>query len=166
MKKVIIIGAGPAGITAGYEILKNAKNEYEVIIIEESNEIGGISRTVKYNGNRMDIGGHRFFSKDDRVMNWWSELMPTQGEDAYDDKLLGRVKDLAEGGPNPESDDTVMLVRDRISRIYYKKHFFDYPISIKWSTIRNMGFFTTIAAGFSYLKAAMFKKEETFLQKT
>ena len=164
MKKVIIIGAGPAGITAGYELLKNAKNDYEVIIIEESNEIGGISRTVKYNGNRMDIGGHRFFSKDDRVMNWWSELMPTQGEDAYDDKLLGRTKDLVKGGPNPESDDTVMLVRDRISRIYYKKHFFDYPISIKWSTIRNMGFFTTIAAGFSYLKAAMFKKEETSLE--
>ena len=164
MKKVIIIGAGPAGITAGYELLKNAKNDYEVIIIEESNEIGGISRTVKYNGNRMDIGGHRFFSKDDRVMNWWSELMPTQGEDAYDDKILGRVKDLVEGGPNPESEDTVMLVRDRISRIYYKKHFFDYPISIKWSTIRNMGFFTTIAAGFSYLKAAMFKKEETSLE--
>ena len=164
MKKVIIIGAGPAGITAGYELLKNAKNDYEVIIIEESNEIGGISRTVKYNGNRMDIGGHRFFSKDDRVMNWWSELMPTQGEDAYDDKILGRTKDLIEGGPNPESDDTVMLVRDRISRIYYRKHFFDYPISIKWSTIKNMGFFTTIAAGFSYLKAAMFKKEETSLE--
>ena len=164
MKKVIIIGAGPAGITAGYELLKHTNNDYEVIILEESNEIGGISRTVKYNGNRMDIGGHRFFSKDDRVMNWWSELMPTQGEDAYDDKLLGRIKDLSEGGPNPESADTVMLVRDRISRIYYKKHFFDYPISIKWSTIRNMGFFTTIAAGFSYLKAAIFKKEETSLE--
>ena len=164
MKKVIIIGAGPAGITAGYELLKNKKDDYEVIIIEESNEIGGISRTVKYNGNRMDIGGHRFFSKDDRVMNWWSEMMPTQGFDAYDDKILGRTKDLVENGPNPESDDTVMLVRDRISRIYYKKHFFDYPISLKWSTIRNMGFFTTIAAGFSYLKASIFKKEETSLE--
>ena len=164
MKKVIIIGAGPAGITAGFELLKNAKDEYEVIIIEESNEIGGISRTVKYNGNRMDIGGHRFFSKDDRVMNWWAELMPTQGQDAYDDKILGRTKDLVEGGPNPEDADTVMLVRDRISRIYYKKHFFDYPISLKWSTIRNMGFFTTIAAGFSYLKASIFKKEETSLE--
>lgn len=164
MKKVIIIGAGPAGITAGYELLKNKKDDYEVVIIEESNEIGGISRTVKYNGNRMDIGGHRFFSKDDRVMNWWSEMMPTQGADAYDDKILGRAKDLVENGPNPESDDTVMLVRDRISRIYYKKHFFDYPISLKWSTIRNMGFFTTIAAGFSYLKASIFKKEETSLE--
>ena len=62
MKKVIIIGAGPAGITAGYELLKQS-NEYEVTILEESPYAGGISRTVNYNGHRMDIGGHRFFSK-------------------------------------------------------------------------------------------------------
>ena len=164
MKKVIIIGAGPAGITAGYELLKQANDKYEIIILEESGEIGGISKTVKYNGNRMDIGGHRFFSKDDRVMNWWTELMPIQGSDAYDDKILGRTKDLSTGGPDPETTDTVMLVRDRISRIYYKKKFFDYPVSLKWETIKNMGFFTTIAAGFSYLKASIFKKEETSLE--
>lgn len=164
MKKVIIIGAGPAGITAGYELLKNAKDEYEVIILEETDAIGGISRTVKYNGNRMDIGGHRFFSKDDRVMAWWSELMPTQGYDAYDDKKLGREKELVAGGPNPEDADEVMLVRDRISRIYYRKKFFDYPVSLKWETIKNMGFFTTVAAGFSYMKASIFKKKETSLE--
>ena len=62
MKKVVIIGAGPAGITAAFQLLKNTKDEYEIIILEESNEIGGISRTVRHNGNRMDIGGHRFFS--------------------------------------------------------------------------------------------------------
>lgn len=78
MKTVVIIGAGPAGLTAGYELLKEKKDEYKVIILEESDIIGGISRTVKYNGNRMDIGGHRFFSKDDRVMDFWSELMPVQ----------------------------------------------------------------------------------------
>ena len=70
MKKVIIIGAGPAGVTAAYELLKKGNNEFEVIILEETSEIGGISRTVRYNGNRMDIGGHRFFSKDDEVMKW------------------------------------------------------------------------------------------------
>ena len=165
MKKIIIIGAGPAGITAAYELLrKGNKDEYEIIILEESNEIGGISRTVKYNGNRMDIGGHRFFSKDDEVMNWWFNIMPTQGYDAYDDKILGRTKDLVTGGPDPESEDTVMLVRDRVSRIYYKKKFFDYPVSLKWSTIRNMGFFTTVAAGFSYMKASICKKEESSLE--
>ena len=78
MYDIIIIGAGPAGLTAGYELLKEKKDEYKVIILEESDIIGGISRTVKYNGNRMDIGGHRFFSKDDRVMDFWSELMPVQ----------------------------------------------------------------------------------------
>lgn len=78
MKKVIIIGAGPAGLTAGYELLKEKNNKYEVIILEESKDIGGISKTVKHNGNRMDIGGHRFFSKDERVMNFWEELMPIQ----------------------------------------------------------------------------------------
>ena len=74
MKKVIIIGAGPAGLTAGYELLENENKDYEVIILEESQEIGGISKTVKYNGNRMDIGGHRFFSKDSRVMDFWEKL--------------------------------------------------------------------------------------------
>ena len=78
MKKVVIFGAGPAGLTACYELLKDNKNEYEVVILEESNDIGGISKTVKYNGNRMDIGGHRFFSKDERVMRFWEELMPVQ----------------------------------------------------------------------------------------
>lgn len=164
MKKVVIIGAGPAGITAAFQLLKNTKDEYEIIILEESNEIGGISRTVRHNGNRMDIGGHRFFSKDDNVTKWWAGIMPTQGADAYDDKILGRKKALAENGPDPEKDDEVMLIRNRVSRIYYKKKFFDYPISLKWETIKNMGFFTTICAGFSYLKACVFKKKETSLE--
>ena len=76
MKKVIIIGAGPAGLTAGYELLKDSKKDYEVIILEETDDIGGISKTVRYNGNRMDIGGHRFFSKDENVMKFWEDLMP------------------------------------------------------------------------------------------
>lgn len=102
--------------------MKNTKDEYEIIILEESNEIGGISRTVRHNGNRMDIGGHRFFSKDDNVTKWWAGIMPTQGADAYDDKILGRKKALAENGPDPEKDDEVMLIRNRVSRIYYKKN--------------------------------------------
>ena len=94
MKKVIIIGAGPAGLTAAYELLKDNNEEYEVIILEENTQVGGISKTVKYNGNRMDIGGHRFFSKDENVMKFWSELMPIQGEPSIDDKILGREKTL------------------------------------------------------------------------
>ena len=87
-KKVVIIGAGPAGLTAAYELLKDKNDQYDVKILEETNEIGGISRTVKYNGNRMDIGGHRFFSKDQKVMEFWKNLMPLQGEPSYDDKKL------------------------------------------------------------------------------
>ncbi|MFG6318279.1 MAG: FAD-dependent oxidoreductase, partial [Clostridia bacterium] len=114
MKKVVIIGAGPAGLTAGYELLKDGKNEYEVVILEADNRIGGISKTVNVDGNRMDLGGHRFFSKDDTVMKFWEELMPIQGEKSFDDKKLEREKPLKEGGPNPETENRVMLVRDRV----------------------------------------------------
>ena len=162
-KKVIIIGGGPAGLTAGYQLLKNSK-DYDVTILEATNEIGGISRTVKHKGNRMDIGGHRFFSKDQDVLDFWNEIMPTQGAPAYDDKKLRRVKPLVEGGPDPEKEDEVMLVRQRVSRIYYLKKFFDYPISMKLQTFKNMGLSRTIASGCSYLKSAVIKKPETSLE--
>ena len=164
MKKVIIIGAGPAGLTAGYELVKDGNEDYEVVILEESQDIGGISKTVKYNGNRMDIGGHRFFSKDSRVMDFWEELMPIQGVNSFDDEKLGRVKPLKDGGPNPEKEDKVMLIRTRVSRIYYLKKFFDYPISLKLKTFTNMGLIRTIKAGFSYLKTRFIKKEENSLE--
>ncbi len=163
MQKVIIIGAGPAGLTAGIELLKRSGN-YEVIILEETQEIGGISRTVRHHGNRMDIGGHRFFSKDEEVMRWWEELMPCQGKPSYDDKVLGRKVPIKKGGPDPEKEDLVMLTRNRVSRIYYKKKFFDYPVKMNVQTIKNMGFATTMAAGFSYLKSVLVKKKEDSLE--
>ena len=121
MKKVLIIGAGPAGITAGYELLKRSA-DYDVTILEATNEIGGISRTVRYKGNRMDIGGHRFFSKDERVTNWWESIMPMQGAPAFDYKKLGREVPLSEGGPDPETEDRVMLTRNRVSRKIGRAH--------------------------------------------
>ncbi len=163
MKRCIIIGGGPAGLTAGYELLKKS-DEYEVIILEQSETLGGISRTVRHNGNRMDIGGHRFFSKDKNVTAFWSELMPTQGAPSIDDKILGREKPLVSGGPNPEEEDRVMLIRRRISRIYYLNKFFDYPISMKPQTFINMGLPRTVKAGFSYLKSTVSKKEENSLE--
>ena len=165
MKNVVIIGAGPAGLTTAYQILKEDKNKnFKVTILEETDVIGGISQTVKYNGNRMDIGGHRFFSKDDRIMNMWSEIMKVQGKNSFDDELLGRVKPLAPNGPDPEKEDDVFLIRHRVSRIYYKKKFFDYPISLKFSTIKNMGFGTTMVAGFSYLGSCIHKRKEDSLE--
>lgn len=163
MKKVVIIGAGPAGVTAAYELLKQNCG-MEVIILEESASIGGISRTVRYNGNRMDIGGHRFFSKDKSVNDWWEKVMPKQGLPTYDDIKLGRKMTLKEGGPDPEKIDRVMLRRNRVSRIYYGRKFFDYPIKMNANTIKNMGFATTMQAGFSYLKSIFVKKQENCLE--
>lgn len=163
MKKCVIIGGGPAGLTAGYELLKKS-NEYEVVILEQSETLGGISRTVRHNGHRMDIGGHRFFSKDKAVNEFWAELMPVQGAPSLDDAILGREKPLANGGPDPEKEDRVMLIRRRISRIYYLNKFFDYPISMKPQTFINMGLPKTVKAGFSYLKSTVSKKEETSLE--
>ncbi|MBD5142645.1 MAG: NAD(P)/FAD-dependent oxidoreductase [Ruminococcus sp.] len=164
MQEVIIIGAGPAGLTAGVELLRQAPDQYHVTIYEASDTVGGISKTVNYKNNRMDIGGHRFFSKNQEVMNWWRERMPFQGEPSFDDIQLGRKKKLFSGGANPELTDKVMLVRNRVSRIYYQHKFFDYPVSMKWETIKNMGFATTMTAGMSYLQANIKKKQENSLE--
>jgi len=163
MRKVVIIGAGPAGLTAAYELL--AKHEgYQVTVLEKSDAIGGISKTVRHGGNRMDIGGHRFFSKDGEVMRWWQEIMPLQGEPSFDDLALGRDVELMPGGPDPEKVDRVMLRRNRVSRIYYQRHFFDYPISLKWETLQAMGLGVTCQVGLSYLKSIFVKKPETSLE--
>ena len=89
-KRAVIIGAGPAGITAAYTLLK--ETEIQPIVFEENDFIGGISRTAVYKNNRIDIGGHRFFTKSDKVREIWAELMPLQGAPAIDDKLLGIKK--------------------------------------------------------------------------
>jgi hypothetical protein len=160
--RIVVIGAGPAGLTAAYELLKAGQRQ--VTILESTDMIGGISKTVQYHGNRMDIGGHRFFSKSDTVMDWWIRQMPVQGQPASDDRQLGRTPNLTPGGPDPELADSVMLVRHRVSRIYYLKKFFDYPISLKWATIRNLGFGRTTRAGFSYLWSTMLKRPEDSLE--
>ncbi len=163
-KNVIIIGAGPAGLTAAFELLRQEPESYNVTVLEESDAIGGISRTVQYNGNRMDIGGHRFFSKDQRVMDWWKERMPIQGSPSKDDILTHTAKPLDPKGPDPEKEDIVMLFRNRVSRIYYLKKFFDYPISLKAQTFINMGLKNTLISGSSYLVSVFHKLPETSLE--
>lgn len=161
--KIVIIGAGPAGITAAYELMKKHSGN-EVVILEESDRIGGISQTVKYNGNRMDIGGHRFFSKSQRVTDWWYEIMKPQSAASVDDKLLNRKKEYSSEGGDPEKEDDVMLKRQRVSRIYYKNKFFDYPVTMKAETIKNMGFATTVKAGLSYMGSVIHKRPEDSLE--
>ncbi|MGN1095491.1 MAG: FAD-dependent oxidoreductase, partial [Eubacteriales bacterium] len=162
-KTAIIIGAGPAGLCAAYTLL--TETDIIPVILEETDFIGGISRTIEHNGNRMDIGGHRFFSKSDEVNEFWQKFMPIQGAPSRDDIILGTTgKKLSENGPDPEKEDEVMLVRNRVSRIFYLKKFFDYPISLKAQTFKNMGFSRTMRAGFGYIYSAIFKKKEDSLK--
>lgn len=163
-KTIVVIGAGPAGLTAAYELLKQGSDDTRVILLEETAAFGGISRTVNYNGNRMDLGGHRFFSKDQRVMDWWRARMPLQGKPSKDDILTQTEKPLDPDGPDPEKADRVMLFRNRISRIYTLKRFFDYPISLKPQTFINMGLKNTLSAGVSYIASTLKKIPETSLE--
>lgn len=169
MKKAIIIGAGPAGLTAAYELLK--KSDVHPIVLEATDEIGGISKTVEYKGNRIDIGGHRFFSKNDEVMRWWQDMMPLQNRPSRDQILLKQQPDFAAEGidtarqdADPEQTDRVMLLRHRVSRIYYLRHFFNYPISLAWQTFANMGLWRTIKVGFGYIATLFRKLPETSLE--
>lgn len=150
MKTAIIIGAGPAGLTAALELLRTT--DVKPIVYEAQNAIGGISQTICHNGNRMDIGGHRFFSKNDAVMDWWQEILPLQGAPSKDDILIGRKVPLKKNGPDPEKEDRVMLYRSRLSRILYLQKLFDYPVSLNSATIKNLGFLRIMKIGLSYLK--------------
>ena len=163
MKKALIIGAGPAGLTAAYELLTKSK-DIEVVVFEESDCFGGISKTVNYKGNRMDMGGHRFFSKIPEVNAWWDHMRPMQGHPTYDDIILHRPMPVAEGGPDPEKEDRVMLTRHRVSRILFDTKFYDYPISLKPETFKNFGLLTTLKVGFSYLGSMFHKLPEDNLE--
>ncbi|MBI5156088.1 NAD(P)-binding protein, partial [Candidatus Peregrinibacteria bacterium] len=190
-----IAGAGPAGLTAAYELLK--RTDIRPVVCEATDTIGGIAQTFVYKGNRIDIGGHRFFSKSERAMKWWFNILPLQGAPAADD--LDKKHDIdyaveavmeylcpeclpdglrtADSGqranensfpksevrspkscvrkrsaPDPEKEDNVMLQRPRLSRIFYRKHFFPYPIGITLTVARRLGLLNTVLIGFSYVK--------------
>ncbi len=163
MKKVVIIGAGPAGITAGYQLVKESR-DLDVTILEADNKVGGIAKTVEFNGNRMDLGGHRFFSKNEEVKKWWEEIISKQGQPAIDDRILKRYVNTEPGGPDPEFEDEVMLVRKRISSIYFNEKFFEYPVKLNSNTVKNLGLGQTAKAGFSYIESSLFKKKEDNLE--
>jgi len=130
-KLAIIAGAGPAGLTAAYELLH--RTDIIPLILEKSADIGGISRTVKYKGNRIDIGGHRFFSKSERVMDWWLKILPR-------------------AIPGEGETEGQMLVRRRLSRIYFLRRFFRYPVTLSRDTLCKLGLVRSAAIFFSYLR--------------
>lgn len=162
-KKAIIIGAGPAGLTAAYELLK--RTDIKPIILEKSGDIGGISKTINYKGNRMDIGGHRFFSKSDRVMNWWLNIMPIEKTNEetitinYQNKTHSIYTVPNQGTGEPVNPGLVMLVRKRLSRIYFLRKFFNYPIQLSIDTLRKLGLIRTIHILLSYLAAQLFPRK-------
>ncbi|MEQ1849586.1 MAG: NAD(P)/FAD-dependent oxidoreductase [Candidatus Peribacteraceae bacterium] len=196
-KIAIIAGAGPAGLTAAYELLK--RTDIKPVVLEMTDAIGGIAQTYNYKGNRIDIGGHRFFSKDQRVMNWWFNMMPRQGKpsadtieknheieyvaesiveflckDCLDDQKVvsgqwavqerGETVQVKRVSPDPEKEDVVMLQRPRVSRIFYKKNFFPYPIGITLTVARRLGLLNTLLIGLSYIKRQWFPlRDETYL---
>lgn len=164
LKKAIIVGAGPAGLTAAYELLK--RTDIIPVILEKSGDIGGISKTVNYKGNRMDIGGHRFFSKSDRVMEWWLNIMPIQpmADKQFTVTYQRHSKTIKAEEPFPkhsekELPDKVMLVRKRLSRIYFLRKFFTYPIQLSLDTLRKLGLTRTLAILVSYLRARLFPRK-------
>jgi protoporphyrinogen oxidase len=182
-KVAVIAGAGPAGLTAAYELLK--RTDIVPLVFEETSMIGGIAQTFNHKGNRIDIGGHRFFSKSDRVMKWWFNILPLQGAPAADTAEKGheieyaaeaifeylcpecgdgKGKTVKRAAPDPEKEDDVMLQRPRLSRIFYRRHFFPYPIAITLSVARRLGLFNTFLIALSYIKAQIFpQKNEMYL---
>ena len=154
----VIAGAGPAGLTTALELLR--RSDITPIVFEADSQVGGISRTVNYRGNRMDLGGHRFFSKSDWVMQWWQEILPIAAEQTETDRSLhiSYQRNSHEFIPKvraPSSADAVMLVRRRLSRIFYRRRFFDYPLKLNPSTLGNIGLVETLRVGLSYSRAQL-----------
>jgi protoporphyrinogen oxidase len=187
MRLAVIAGAGPAGLTAAYELLK--RTDIVPLVVEQTDAIGGIAQTYNYKGNRIDVGGHRFFSKSERVMKWWFNILPLQGAPSVDTEENGHEIDYAteavveflcrqcvnvpalpgetrvrRHAPDPEREDEVMLQRPRLSRIYYRRNFFPYPIAITLSVAARLGWWNTLRIGLSYIRSQLFPRtDETYL---
>ena len=167
-KSAVIVGGGPAGLTAALELLR--QSEIDAQIFDCDTQVGGISKTVEYRGNRMDLGGHRFFSKSDWVMRWWQEILPVTADQAGSvtpQRLAyqGEWRDIEPVIGNPASPDAVMLIRQRLSRIFYRRRFFEYPLKLNANTLRNMGLLETFRIGLSYGRSQLIRRSpETSLE--
>jgi protoporphyrinogen oxidase len=155
-KIAVIAGAGPAGLTAALELLR--RSDITPIVFEADSQVGGISKTINYRGNRMDLGGHRFFSKSDWVMRWWQEILPVaegqpHAETAFRINYQGQARNVIRQNFGSSSSEAVMLVRQRLSRIFYRRRFFDYPLTLNASTLKNLGLVEALQIGLSYGQA-------------
>jgi protoporphyrinogen oxidase len=157
-KNAVIAGAGPAGLTAALELLR--RSDITPIVFEAENQVGGIAKTINYRGNRMDLGGHRFFSKSDWVMRWWQGILPIAAEESQRSNSLrinyqGQSHDIMPEDVTASASDAVMLLRRRLSRIFYRRQFFDYPLALNAATIRNLGIAEALQIGLSYTQSRL-----------
>ena len=136
-KKVIIIGAGPAGLTAAWELARD--ENYEVCVLEASDTVGGMAKTIVHNRNCIDLGGHRFYSKEKRVLDWW--------------------KMIFSGEEEPE-----FLLRERVTHIFYNNQLFTYPITLSLENLKKLGMKKSLKAGRDYLKACIRPQNEDSLE--
>jgi len=169
LKKIAVIaGAGPAGLTAALELLR--RSDITPIVFEADSQVGGISKTVNYRGNRLDLGGHRFFSKSDWVMRWWQQILPIASEESGNSGAVhinyqGQSRELPSARSTSTSSDAVMLIRQRLSRIFYRRRFFDYPLSLTATTLKNLGIVEALQIGLSYGRAQLsFRSPEVSLE--
>jgi protoporphyrinogen oxidase len=152
----VIAGAGPAGLTAALELLR--RSDIVPVVFEADSQVGGIAKTINHHGNRMDLGGHRFFSKSDWVMRWWQDILPVaQAGDLSNGALRihyqGQSRDVLHAASGSDRPDAVMLVRQRLSRIFYRRRFYNYPLTLDASTLKNLGLGETLKIALSYGRA-------------
>jgi protoporphyrinogen oxidase len=152
-RSAVIIGAGPAGLTAALELLR--RSDIMPIVFEADDQVGGIAKTINYRGNRMDLGGHRFFSKSDWVIRWWREILPIELGPAQSMAPVhihyqGQSRVLTPESSEVASPDAVMLIRQRLSRIFYRRRLFDYPLALNANTLKNLGLVEALQISLSY----------------
>ena len=166
--RIIIIGAGPAGLTAATELQRYGF--HDITVLEQDALVGGISRTVNHNNNRIDIGGHRFFSKSNWVMDWWLKFMPLDKESSPDVsqailKYQGQSRSVPSDDVDNGSQKGDFLLRNRLSRIFFNKTFFNYPLALNYKTVKSLGFATSIKFGISYfIRKLLPKRPEESLE--
>ncbi len=151
-RKILIIGAGPAGLAAAYKLVKSP--ETEIIIWDKNAQVGGISQTIQNNGWRFDLGPHRFFTKNKEVNDFWEEILPLQGVPTQEDLRWQKHNPLSQklNAPDPEKDDRVMLSKNRYTRMFFQGKFFDYPLKLNLSNIFKLGLLQGALIFLSYLK--------------
>ena len=162
-RRAIIIGGGPAGLTAALELLKST--DFVPTVLDRGSEVGGLASTRVHRGNRIDLGGHRFFTKSDRVLDWWLDLLPLEpGASLEGLAYRGHAHAFDRTAPDVDDRERVMLVRERRSRILYDDNLYRYPIRLDRDTLQKLGVGKVARIGATYARAAVLPRPERSLE--